>query len=174
MPNMGNDAFNYALLIENLGMQIQNIGNQIKNMNNMNIMNNNMIIPNNNIMMPNQILGSNLIGMNNNDEEWMKGFKMGIDVNEEEEEEVDYTNTMNIIFTTTKGVTNTLVSKYGTTIDEILKKYLYKVNKPELIFQSKFLFLFNGQKLKFGDKTKIEDYFEGYFNPKVIVDELHF
>ena len=28
-------------------------------------MNNNMIIPNNNIMMPNQMLGLNLMGMNN-------------------------------------------------------------------------------------------------------------
>ncbi len=39
-------------------------------------MNNNMIIPNNNIIIPNQILGLNLMGINNNDDEWVKGFKM--------------------------------------------------------------------------------------------------
>ena len=169
MPNIGNNTFNYALQIENIGMQIQNIGSQIKNMNNMNNMNNNMIIPNNNMMMPNQMIGLNLMDMNNNDDEWMRGFNMGVDeVNEEEE--VDNTKKMNIIFKTTQGVVNNLCCKYGTTIDELLKKYLHRVNKPELI--EKLCFLFNARQLKFGDKTKIEDFFEGISNPKVIVNTI--
>ena len=57
-------------------------------------MNNNNIINNNNIMMSNQMLGLNL--MNNNDEEWPKGFKMKIE--EENEEEYDNSPKINIIF----------------------------------------------------------------------------
>jgi len=173
MPNMGNDDFNYALQIENIGMQIQNIGNQIKNMNNINKMNNNMIIPNNNIMMPNQMLGLNLMGMNNKDyDEWIKGFNMGIaEVNGIEN--VDNINTIIIIFKTTRGLTYTLVFKYGTTIDEVLKKYLHRVNRPDLINQKrKIVFLYNGSQLKFGDKTKVEDFFKGISNPKVVVNEF--
>ena len=165
MPNMGNNTFNYALQIENIGMQIQNIGSQIKNMNNMN---NNMVILNNNMMMPNQMIGLNLMDMNNNDDaEWMRGFKMAEDeVNEEEEVNTNY---MNITFKNTQGVFHTLAFKYGTTIDEILKKYLHRVNKPD---QEKICFLFNANQLKFGCKTKIEDFFKGISNPKVIVNDV--
>ena len=173
IPNKGNDVFNYTLQIENIGMQIQIIGNQIKNMNNMNNMNNNnMIIPNNNIMMPNQMLGLNLMGMNNNDEDWLKGFKMGV---EEVKyiQEIDNSPKINIIFKTTQGVSHTIPFNYGTTIDEVLKKYFYRTNKPELINQKgKFCFLFNSNQLKFGDKTKIEEFFKGIPNPKVVVNDV--
>ena len=170
IPNMGNDIYNYALQIENIGMQIQNIGNQIKNMNNMNNMNNNnMIIPNNNIMIPNQMLGLNLMGMNNIDEDWLKGFKMG-----GEEENYIYPPKINIIFQTTQGVARTFVFDYGTTIDEVLKKYFYRINKPEIINQKgKFCFTFNASQLKFGDKTKIEEFFKGISNPKVVVNDVN-
>ena len=69
-----------------------------------------------------------------------------------------------------QGDVHSLVCKYETTIDELLKKYLHRVNKPELI--EKLCFLFNARKLKFGDKTKIEDFFEGISNPKVIVNTI--
>ena len=157
IPNLGNGVFNYSLQIENIGIQIQNIGNQIKNN-----MNNNNKIPNNNIMMP---------GKNNNDEECIKGFKMGD--KEANEEEYDNSPKINIIFKTTQGVTHKIVCNYGTTIDEVLKKYLNTVNKPELINQNKLCFLFNAAQLKFGDKTKVEDYFKGILNPKVVVNDVN-
>ena len=78
---------------------------------------------------------------------------------------------MNIIFNTTQGVSHTLLCEYGTTIDELLKKYLHRINKPELI--EKLCFLFNARQLKFGDKTKIEDFFKGISNPKVVVDDIY-
>ena len=146
-PNMGNDVFNYALQIENIGMQIQNFGNQLKNMNNMN---NNMIIPNNNMMMQFNM---------NNDEEWMKGFKMGVEEIDKEEEEFDGSPHMNIIFKTIQGVFHNVIYKYGTTIDEVLKKFLYRVGRDDLINQGKVCFLYHAIRLKFGDKTKVEDFF---------------
>ncbi len=182
IPNKENDIFNYALQIESIGMQIQNYGNQIKNMNNMNsYMNNNnninlsMIIPNNNIMMPNQMLGLNLMGINNNNEDWLKGFKMAVEEEKyiEEIEKFDNSPKINIIFKTDQGVTHTLVFKYGTTIDEVLKKYCHRMHEPEFIFKKKKCCLFNARQLKFGDKTKIEDFFPGISNPKVIVNGVN-
>ena len=123
--------------------------------------------------MPNQILGLNLMGMNNNvDDEWIKGFNMGIaEVNEIEK--VDNTNIINIIFKTDRGLTFSLFFKYGTTIDEVLKKFFYKVNRPDLInHKGKITFLFNARQLEFGDKTKIEDFFNFIPNPNVVINNL--
>ena len=181
IPNKENDIFNYALQIESIGIQIQNYGNQIKNMNNMNNMNNNnninlsMIIPDNNIMMPNQMLGLNLMGINNNDNDWFKGFKMGVEEEKyiEEIEKFDNSPKINIIFKTNQGVTHTLVFKYGTTIDEVLKKYCHRIKELEFICKIKRCFLFNASRLKFGDKTKIEDFFKGISNPKVVVNDVN-
>ena len=162
-PNMGNDTFNYALQIENIGMQIQNFGNQIKNVNNMN---NNMTIPNNNNMMMKFNMDMS------KDEEWIKGFKMGLEEINKKEEEFYDSPRINITFKTTSGVTHTIKFKYGTTIDEVLKKYLNTVKRPDLINTSKMCFLFNASQLKFGDKTKVEDFFKGLSNPKVIVNDI--
>ena len=131
-----------------------------------------MIFPNNNIMIPNQMLGLDLMCMNN-DYEWMEGFKMGVE-ELEGEEKVDNTKGVNVIYKTTQGVTTNLFFKYGTTIDEILKKYLHKINRPDLINQKeKITFIFNASKLKFGDKTKVEDFFKGILNPVVFVNIIH-
>jgi len=181
IPNKENDIFNYALQIESIGMQIQNYGNQIKNMNNMNNMNNNnninlsMIIPDNNIMMPNQMLGLNLMGINNINEDWFKGFKMGVEEEKyiEEIEKYDNSPKINIIFKTTQGVCFSLPFNYGTTIDEVLKKYCHRMHEPEFICKIKKCFLFNASQLKFGDKTKIEDFFHGISNTKVLVNDIH-
>ena len=72
-----------------------------------------------------------------------------------------------------QGDVHSLVCKYETTIDELLKKYLHRVNKPELINSEKICFLFNASQLKFGDKTKIEDFFKGNSSPTIIVDEVN-
>jgi hypothetical protein len=181
ISNMGNDAFNYGLQIENIGMQIQNIGNQIKYMNNMNNMNNmcnennmnnNMNFPNN---MPNSMMGMGGMGMMmmnmnmNNDEEWMKGFKMASEeINDEIKDEIK------ILFKTTQGIETNIFAKKGTTIDEIIKKYLNDVNKPELIKQENSLtFLFNAQRLKLGDKRKIENFFKNVSDPLIFVNDIN-
>ena len=159
LPNIGKDAFNYGLQFENIGMQIQNIGNQIKNMNNMS-----------NLVMPNSMIGMGGKGMMSmgNDEEWLKGFQMGV-------EEVKGINEIKITFKTTQGVITNIFAKKETTIDGILKQYLYKVNKPELIRQGdKMCFLFNADKLKLGDNRKIEDYFKDISNPKIVVNDVNY
>ena len=133
--------------------------------------------------------GMGMMNMNNmmmgmgNDEEWMKGFKMGVEeVNnsggggEMNESSNPNVPKINIIFKTTQGVTHTLVYDYGTTIDEVLKKYLKRVNRSDLINvkgDKKICFLFNASQLKFGDQTKVEDFFKNITNPKVVVNDVN-
>jgi len=48
-----------------------------------------------------------------------------------------------------------LIVDYGTTVDNLLKRYLNILDIP----QNKVHFLFNMKRLKLGDETKVEDYF---------------
>ena len=128
-------------------------------------------------------MNMNMMNMNmmnmNNDEEWMKGFKMGVEeVNGGQSDDLDDGKPkINVIFKTTQGVTHTLVYSYGTTIDAVLKKYLKRVNREDLINdeknKGKICFLFNAAQLKFGDNTAIEAFFKGISNPKVVVNDVN-
>lgn len=122
----------------------------------------------------------NMMGMNmNENEEWLKGFKMGVEeINNTQAQDND-ANTpgpkINVIFKTTQGTTHTLVYNYGTTIDQALSKYLNRVGRPELIGDTtnKICFLFNAAQLKFGDQTKVENFFKNVNNPKVVVNDVN-
>ena len=157
---------------------IENINNNINNnmnyMNYMNNINNYMIFPNNNMMMPNPMLGFNLMDINYNDEEWLKAFEFG---NEGQTTLQKIDGKINIIFRTTQGITHTLSFKYGTTIDEVLKKYLDGINEKECIYNQdeayrNFCFIYSGRRLELGDKTKIEHLFLGWSNPRIIVNDV--
>ena len=122
----------------------------------------------------------NMMNMNmNNDEEWMKGFKMGVEevAGGQSDDLDDGKPKINVIFKTTQGVTHTLVYSYGTTIDAVLRKYLKRVNREDLINdeknKGKICFLFNAAQLKFGDNTPIEQFFKGISNPKVVVNDVN-
>ena len=125
-------------------------------------------------------MGMNMNMMNmNNDEEWMKGFKMGVEeVSGGQSDDLDDGKPkINAIFKTTQGVSHNLVYSYGTTIDAVLKKYLKRVNREDLINdeknKGKICFLFNAAQLKFGDNTPIEQFFKGILNPKVVVNDVN-
>ena len=151
MPNMG---------MPNMGMP--NMG--MPNMANMNMGNMNM---------------GNFMQNQGEEEEWMKGFKMGVEeVNNTGEQDGD-ANTpgpkMNVIFKTTQGTAHTMVYNYGTTIDQALAKYLNRVGRPDLIGDksNKICFLFNAAQLKFKDQTKVEAFFKNVNNPKVVVNDVN-
>ena len=143
-------------------------------MNNMFGMNMGMGMPmnmNNNMMLMNMMGGGN-------DEEWMKGFKMGVDEVKGNNEPNFVGGKINVIFNTTQGVSHAMAFDLDTTIDQALKKYLGRVGKSELLddienTSSKLCFLFNAQQLKFGDNTKIGQYFQTNLNPKIIVNDVH-
>ena len=145
-----------------------------------------MGMPNMGMGMPNMGMGMpmNMMGvmpmqnmnMGDNDEEWMEGFKMGVEeINNIGSNFDSDANTpgpkMNVIFHTTQGTKRTLILNLNSTIDQALKKYLNSIGKPELVNSDQISFLFNASKLQFGDNTTVGTYFKNNINPKIVVND---
>ena len=113
----------------------------------------------------------------NDDDDWMQGFKMGVEeVNNVGGSDPDLNKPgpkINVLFTTTIGTSRNIVLSYGTTIDQALKKYLDQVGKLDLVNSDKISFLFNAAKLNFGDNTTVEKFFKNSVNPKVVVNDTN-
>ena len=180
IQNIGKAINIYKTQIQNIGLQIQNLGNKI-----------NDNINNNNIMMQNYLnMNNNMIINQNDDDDWMKGFQMGVEeannindniINDDEDwmqrfkmgVKVDNNPKMNFIFTTTSGNKKLLSIPFGTTVGDVLKKYLLEINRPELINNyGKITFVYNAGKIAFDDKNKNEDYFKFNMNPRIAVELL--
>ena len=69
---------------------------------------------------------------------------------------------MNILFvTSSQGKKENININYGTSIDELLKIYLNKVKRPDLINNQKNIsFIYNSKALNFGDNRKVENIFK--------------
>ena len=159
-----------------INMGNQNMMNNINQMEmfnpyNQNIVNNNypigmMGMPMN-MGMPNMMNNNIPMGMGF-DEEWLKGFKMGV-------QEEPSKPKKNIIFKTTQGKITNLEVDLDLTIDELLKKYLKHVGREELIGDKKrrICFLYNATSLKFGDKTTVKAFFYASENPKIIINDVN-
>ena len=93
---------------------------------------------------------------------------------ENEDEENNNINKYNIIFVSTQGVSYNIYYNYGTTIDEVLKAYLNEAETPELIDDrtNRIDYLFNARRLRFGDETTIETFFQNFINPRIIVNDI--
>ena len=63
---------------------------------------------------------------------------------------------------------------FGTTINQLLEKYLKHIKRPDLIGdkENKICFLYNAIKLRFGDETTVEEFFKAASGPKVIVNNI--
>ena len=74
-----------------------------------------------------------------------------------------------------KGTKTIMLYDHGITIDQAIQKYLERMSRLELYTtkSNKICFLFNGAQLKYGDQTKVEDYFKHNSTPKIIVNDVH-
>ena len=87
-----------------------------------------------NMSMQNGMQGGNMfMGMNNimpnsqvEDQEWLKGFTLGVQEVAGSQEEDDGSPKINGVFTTTKGKKTIIVINQEHTIGTLLKKYLIK------------------------------------------------
>ena len=106
------------------------------------------------------------------DEAWMKGFEMGVD---EIREEYDDGPKMNIDFKTTNNTRHVITVNYGTTIGQLLNKYLILIGRPDLIVNksNEIVFLYNSYKLRFVDETPVEEFFKFDGSPSIIVNEVN-
>ena len=81
-------------------------------------------------------------------------------------------DTIKIInFKTTLGNKTTVEIDKNKTLDDLLKKYLEKLNIINNSDESLY-FTYNAEKLEFGDKRKIEDVFIANTNPTILVSEF--
>ena len=197
---LNNNNMNFGMPINNNNMRNNNNMNFGMPINNNNMMNNNMNfgmgmmgIPNNNMMMNNNFnnfdMGNNMMKNNINNNFGMPGLGNIQNMNPinncqnmMNNNEMDNNPCFddinepgpkkNICFRNHNGITTFMVLNYGTTIDEMLKKYLNLINRPYLYGQSnKIEFIYNAGLIRFGDKTSIGELFKYHPNPKVVVDE---
>ena len=79
-----------------------------------------------------------------------------------------------INFKTTLGSKTTVEIDKNNSIDELLRQYLTKINKSEIInnTEESLYFTYNAEKLEFGDERKIEDVFTTNNNPTILVSEF--
>ena len=62
---------------------------------------------------------------------------------------------------------------YGTSVDELIKLYLNKVKRPDLINkENNISFIYNSKSLNFGDKRKVENVFKNNNNVIFVVDKF--
>ena len=143
IPIEQNDMFNFNQNIQNIINQLQNIG-----------------MPNQQMGIP---MGMNMPPIGMNDPIFHNNFIGEFDDGIMEQEN----QKLNVIFENTLGIKKNIVVEYGTTLDNLLKKYLNTFDRPQNIVS----FLFNGSRIEYGDKRKIEDYFKAYLsgNPKIVV-----
>ena len=106
---------------------------------------------------------------------FMKGFK---DLsNNNYEEELKPRRKMNVIVRHVTDYTTNIIMYYGETIDQLLKKCIIQFNvllgdyKLNLKDSNRFFFMYNAKELKFGDKTKVEEFFKNLINPKIIFND---
>ena len=159
-----------------MGMGMPNMNMNMMQMGGMGMPNMNM-----NMMqmggMPNMNM-MNMMSMGEGEDDWMQGFKMGVDEvnNAGANNDPDSSGSgpkINILFTTTIGTKRNVVLNQNITVDKALRKYLDIIGKPELANSDKISFLFNAAKLKFGDNTPIQNFFKNISNPKVVVNDTN-
>ena len=57
---------------------------------------------------------------------------------------------------------------------QVLKEFLLKIGKPELIKEkNKLSFQYNNSKLDFENKTKIKTFFNNVNYPKIVINDSH-
>lgn len=83
-------------------------------------------------------------------------------------------NSINVIFTTGNGFKTKILIDKETTVGEMLKQFLTKINKPELINNGDIKFIFNSEILRFDDQKKVKKLFGniGGF-PQILVYDMN-
>ena len=164
MPNMPMNMMNMGGMGTPMNMNMMQMGGMGNPMN-MNMMQMGAM-PNMNMMQMEE------------DNEWLKGFQMGVDEvnNNSANNDPDLSGAeskINILFTTTIGTKRNVVLNQSATVDRALRKYLEVIGKSNLVNSDKISFLYNAAKLKFGDDTLLQNFFKNISNPKVVVNDTN-
>ena len=102
-----------------------------------------------------------------------KGIK-GISFPQNENNNDNQRKKINVYFVTTGGVLTNILINDEESIDTLLRTYLKRINREDLYNNNNSIcFLFNNTKLKYGEKTKISQFFKNAPNTKVVVNDIN-
>ena len=160
MNNMNQNITN----LNNLNMNLAN--NNVNNNFNQNSMNN---FKNNGFDSQGfNIMLNNFSIKDNEDEEWMKGFKMAVEEfnNMENSKSRDY----NVTFKTSNGITTYIKVESETTLSHLIEIYFERINRKYLIRNNEIDFIYNAMKILYeNNNTPVENFFKITFNPTIMV-----
>ncbi len=176
IKNLGIQMLNAGIQLLNIGMQIpsmdmndnfiiQQIGNIRMEIQNIEMKYTNMNMQINNAPFQMQNMGMNIFNNNNLDNKFEEKYNKEVN-----------TPKINILFKDCRGHSKSIAYNCGTTVNDVLEIFLKKIGKPELInnIEGKLSFISGGITLKFGDKTKIEDFTNnGVFRTEIIINEYY-
>ena len=166
LNNFGNQLQNMGIQMLNMGIQILNIPfinckndnlNAIQQIQNIIMQLNNFGMRKNmeNQMIESQMQMNNMMSNNNINNNIFNGFKPKL----------------NIIFKNIRGEVKSFNFDYGTTVSEMIRKYLEETGRPHLFNNDEIRFIHSAIKLNFNDKTKIEEKFPGKESVFIIVHD---
>ena len=78
----------------------------------------------------------------------------------------------NILFKTTSGLIRSIIISTNHSISTLIKKYVARIGMNYESAKKRLCFIFSSQKLKFGDLTKIKDFFRFELIPKITVNDI--
>jgi len=78
----------------------------------------------------------------------------------------------NILFRNTSGLTRNIIISTNHSISTLIKKYLARIGMDYESAKKHLSFTFGGRLLKFGDLTKIKDFFLFELNPSIFVNDI--
>ena len=159
-------------LLSELNVHVVKINNIVYEMNN--IINN---LNNNSNSLENDFMGqmNDLLKRINNMNYSTKLKASFDDINKLSNEQANNTESIKtIVFKTTLNSKTTIEINSTNTIDDLLKQYLIKINRSDLINNTNenIYFTYNSKKLEFGDKRTIDEVFSLNPNLSVLVSEF--
>ena len=106
-----------------------------------------------------------------------------INTNSEQKKENEEEKRINIRFNTTQGTTTYISFNENGSIGDLIKLYLKRVDRPDLIsslmkedknlVDKKLVFLWNANILDINDTKKAKDFFKGVNNPSIVVNDIN-
>ena len=106
-----------------------------------------------------------------------------INTNSEQKKENEEEKRINYRFNTTQGLTTNISFNENGSIGDLIKLYLKRVDRPDLIsslmkedknlVDKKLVFLWNANILDINDTKKAKDFFKGVNNPSIVVNDIN-
>ena len=83
-------------------------------------------------------------------------------------------NKMSCVFTTTSGKSLSILIEHGKTINELIKIYFLRVERPDLMDKKQDIsFIYNASQINIDSQQKVEKFFKLNENPRITVNDIH-